>query len=124
MGPLGSLPRWTGLDRGASAGCGLRMRDSGGILCAWRPLVKSNRAPRPDRATRPGTRGRTPVASPLGTSYPGRARRGRPLAPTAWPPEWSVMSEFSLEAHGIAVRDVRRNLHPARLYEDAIRHED
>jgi phosphoenolpyruvate carboxykinase (ATP) len=34
------------------------------------------------------------------------------------------MSEFSLMAHGITVRDVRRNLHPSRLYEDAIRHED
>ncbi len=34
------------------------------------------------------------------------------------------MSDFSLVPHGITVRDVRRNLHPSKLYEDAVRHED
>jgi len=33
------------------------------------------------------------------------------------------MSDFNLEAHGISVADVRRNLSPASLYEEAIRHE-
>ena len=33
------------------------------------------------------------------------------------------MARISLEAHGIVVGDVRRNLHPSRLYEEAIRHE-
>ena len=33
------------------------------------------------------------------------------------------MSEFSLEEHGITVMDVRRNLAPSKLYEEAIRHD-
>ena len=33
------------------------------------------------------------------------------------------MAAFSLLGHGITVEDVRRNLPPSRLYEEAIRHE-
>jgi phosphoenolpyruvate carboxykinase (ATP) len=33
------------------------------------------------------------------------------------------MSTFELKAHGITVPDIRRNLTPSRLYEEAIRHE-
>src|SRR5262245_53189017 len=33
------------------------------------------------------------------------------------------MTHFDLSAHGITVADVRRNLPPARLYEEAIRFE-
>ena len=33
------------------------------------------------------------------------------------------MSNFSLQEHGITVEDVRRNLPPSRLYEEAIRHD-
>jgi phosphoenolpyruvate carboxykinase (ATP) len=33
------------------------------------------------------------------------------------------MALFSLQEHGITVEDVRRNLHPSRLYEEAIRHD-
>jgi phosphoenolpyruvate carboxykinase (ATP) len=33
------------------------------------------------------------------------------------------MSEFSLESHGLTVRDIRRNLAPARLYAEAVREE-
>jgi phosphoenolpyruvate carboxykinase (ATP) len=33
------------------------------------------------------------------------------------------MAIFSLEGHGITVEDVRRNLHPSKLYEEAIRHD-
>ena len=33
------------------------------------------------------------------------------------------MGMLSLESHGIHVSDIRRNLHPSRLYEEAIRHE-
>lgn len=33
------------------------------------------------------------------------------------------MSEFNLEAHGLTVKDVRRNLVPAKLYAEAIREE-
>ena len=33
------------------------------------------------------------------------------------------MSAFNLEAHGLAVKDVRRNLAPARLYAEAVREE-
>ncbi|MFO0959909.1 MAG: phosphoenolpyruvate carboxykinase (ATP) [Isosphaeraceae bacterium] len=34
------------------------------------------------------------------------------------------MAQFNLAQHGITVADIRRNLHPSRLYEDAIRHEN
>lgn len=34
------------------------------------------------------------------------------------------MSSFSLKQHGITADDVRRNLPPSRLYEEAIRHEE
>src|SRR6185503_12247267 len=33
------------------------------------------------------------------------------------------MTAMSLESHGILVTDVRRNLPPSQLYEEAIRHE-
>ena len=33
------------------------------------------------------------------------------------------MSDFSLESHGLTVKDVRRNLSPATLYSEAIREE-
>ena len=33
------------------------------------------------------------------------------------------MEEFDLRQHGLAVRQVHRNLAPSRLYEEAIRHE-
>src|SRR5215210_5989431 len=33
------------------------------------------------------------------------------------------MTLFNLQEHGIAVADIRRNLHPAQLYEEAIRYE-
>ncbi len=33
------------------------------------------------------------------------------------------MSAFNLQDHGITVDDVRRNLPPSKLYEEAIRHE-
>ncbi|MFT5326998.1 MAG: phosphoenolpyruvate carboxykinase (ATP) [Planctomycetaceae bacterium] len=33
------------------------------------------------------------------------------------------MDEFNLRANEISVRDIRRNLDPSKLYEEAIRHE-
>lgn len=33
------------------------------------------------------------------------------------------MPAFDLKAHGILVNDIRRNLTPAQLYEEAIRHD-
>jgi phosphoenolpyruvate carboxykinase (ATP) len=37
--------------------------------------------------------------------------------------EWSPVSNFDVKAHGVTVEDVRRNLNPSKLYEDAIRYE-
>ena len=39
------------------------------------------------------------------------------------PPGESPMSTFDLSAHGITVEDIRRNLAPSMLYEEAIRNE-